>query len=352
MKIDTLIIGQGIAGSVLAYTLHQRGQQVVVVADERPTASAVAAGLFNPVTGRKLVKTWKADVLFPFLIDFYQSIENQLDVHFLHLRRIYRPFRNIAEQNQFTAATADPELVAYLTTEVNHESYSQFIHNELGGIETLQAGWLDTQLFLDKVRTYFKEKNIFRAETFDYQHLYVEDFGIRWKDIEASNIVFCEGDAGRSNPYFKWLPFRPMKGEILQIKTDLNSVQNIVNQGVWMVPQFDETIKVGATYDGQDTSWQPTNKGEVYLKEHLEKLIKVGFSVENHFAGIRAATPDRRPFIGLHPEQPALGVFNGLGSKGISLAPFLASQFADFLMYQKELEPLVNIERYFSLYFK
>ena len=352
MKIDTLVIGQGIAGSVLAYTLCQRGQRVVVVADKRPTSSAVAAGLFNPVTGRKLVKTWNADVLFPYLIDFYQSLEKQLDTNFLHLRRIYRPFRSIAEQNQFTAATADPELVAYLTTEVNHEAYKHFIHNELGGIETLQAGWLDTQLFLEKIRNYFKEKNFFRSETFDSQSLHLVNNSVQWQDVEASHVIFCEGESGRSNPYFSWLPFRPMKGEILQVNADINNVQNIVNQGVWMVPQLDKTIKIGATYDGQDITWQPTEKGRVYLKEHLEKLIKIDYSIENQFAGIRPATPDRRPLIGLHPEQQAVGIFNGLGSKGVSLAPFFANQFADFLMHKKELDPLVNIERYFSLYFK
>ncbi|HBA65740.1 MAG TPA: FAD-dependent oxidoreductase, partial [Methylococcaceae bacterium] len=57
MDIDFLIVGQGLAGSLLAFELIQRNAQVMVVDDGRENASEVAAGLINPVTGIRLVKS-------------------------------------------------------------------------------------------------------------------------------------------------------------------------------------------------------------------------------------------------------------------------------------------------------
>lgn len=348
-KIDFLIVGQGLAGSALAYTLHKRGQKIGIVADNRPTSTAVAAGIYNPITGRKLVKTWHAEKLFPFLEHFYQSLERELDTNFLHPCAIYRPYRNIEEQKAYLNQSAHPEIAPFLNTKPDNEPFRSWIHNDFGGLETTVSGWLDTQLFCQSLRTYFEEQNLFYTETFDSQEL---DAAHRtWRAIEFDRLIFCEGVSGRGNEWFSWLPFSPVKGELLNLKMEDINTQIIVNQGVWLLPVGEGQFKLGATYDWKDLTWQPTEKATKYLTEKLENWLKVGYQVQSQQAGIRPATADRRPFVGLHPEQQMLGIFNGLGSKGVSLAPFLASQFADFLLDGKELDPEVNIERYFSLYF-
>ena len=76
MEIDFLIVGQGLAGSALGYRLIQEGKKVILVDQpEGNKSSRVAAGLCNPVTGRKMVKTWKGEFLFPEIIPFYQELE-------------------------------------------------------------------------------------------------------------------------------------------------------------------------------------------------------------------------------------------------------------------------------------
>jgi len=58
MMTDVLIIGQGICGTFLSWWLEQKGLSFIVIDEERPyTASRAAAGLINPVTGRRIVKT-------------------------------------------------------------------------------------------------------------------------------------------------------------------------------------------------------------------------------------------------------------------------------------------------------
>ena len=56
MKVDYLIIGQGLAGSLLAWELIQRRCSVVVVDNGNENASQIAAGLINPITGMRFVK--------------------------------------------------------------------------------------------------------------------------------------------------------------------------------------------------------------------------------------------------------------------------------------------------------
>ncbi len=93
-NINFLLIGQGLAGSILAHHLLEQGCSVHMIntTQHRPAASPAAAGLYNPITGRKMVKTWRADALFPYLASFYDGWQQQLNTHFLHPMPIYRPF--------------------------------------------------------------------------------------------------------------------------------------------------------------------------------------------------------------------------------------------------------------------
>lgn len=350
-RTDFLIVGQGIAGSVLAFTLWKRGATVRVVADERPTSTAVAAGLYNPITGRKLVKTWNAEVLFPFLEQFYQSLEAEIGVKVLHPCHIYRPFRNAHEQAAYLKQCSEPDVAPFVDVHPDNSPFEHWVHNPLGGIQTTSSGWLNTQLFLQKVRTWLIEKNLFVSETFDYQDLSINDTQLTWKNEPYGKVIFCEGVSGAHNPWFGWLPFSPVKGELLQLEIKGIDTHHVVNQGVWLLPVGEGVFKLGATYEWDDLSWQPSAKARDYLLSKVQPWLKVPFDIKAQLAGVRPATADRRPFVGLHPIHKSMGIFNGFGSKGVSLTPYLAASFVDLLESQKELDPEVNIERYFSLYY-
>ncbi len=93
-------------------------------------------------------------------------------------------------------------------------------------------------------------------------------------------------------------------------------------------------------------SEQPTEKGKAFLITQLQKVLKVSFEIVEHQAGIRPTVNDRRPLIGLHPKYTAVGVFNGLGTKGVMLAPYFANQFFDFLENKIPLHKEVDIARF------
>ncbi len=351
MTVDFLIVGQGIAGSVLAWTLDQRGCTVLLVdAPALPSASAVAAGLVNPLTGRKLVRTWKADELFPFLHQFYSGIEKQLGVSFFHPKNIYRPFRSEHEKADYLALTADPDTRQYVAKSVDDQAYSPYIDNPLGGLEVTQAGWVDLTEFVRIIKGYFVRKNQYFEQQVDVKDLIISDSHVEWQGVKINKVIFCDGVQARENPLFDWLPYNPVKGQVLTALVDNYSIKNIVNQGVFILPVRNGLIRIGATYSWHDLDWQTTEDGRAFLQAKVAGILKVPYTIVDQQAGIRPSTKDRRPIIGLHPTQPAVGIFGGLGTKGVSLAPYLAEQLARYLLDGEDLEPEANISRCISLY--
>lgn len=353
MVIDYLIVGQGVAGSVLAWTLDQRGCSVWLADDPAlPSASAVAAGIVNPLTGRKMVRTWKADQLFPFLHRFYTDIEQKLGAHFFHPIDIYRPFRSIEEQNDYLALTAEPAVQSYIKQNVDNEPYSPYINNPFGGLAVTQAGWIDLSEFVKSIRAYFINKGQYVDARVKATDLTINSETVAWQGHTINKVIFCDGVQARENPLFEWLPYNPVKGQILTALVEDYPIKDVVNQGLFILPVRNGLIKIGATYTWHDLDWQTTEDGRQFLESKVRDILRVPYQVVSQQAGIRPSTKDRRPFVGLHPEHPGIGIFGGMGTKGVSLAPYLANQFTGYLLDAEELDTEANISRYLSLYYR
>ena len=94
----------------------------------------------------------------------------------------------------------------------------------------------------------------------------------------------------------------------------------------------------GATYDFNTIDEIPTQEGKEKLIMSVEKIITPTFRVSGHFASIRPSTIDRRPLIQQHKDHPLLYIFNGLGSKGVMMGPWMASLLSAHLVYGEELD--------------
>jgi glycine/D-amino acid oxidase-like deaminating enzyme len=200
------------------------------------------------------------------------------------------------------------------------------------------------------MKDFLISKESFLVVELKIEDLKLEKDFVRWNNLESKKIIFCEGFSMTENTFFNWIPFSPVKGETITVSIPGFPETHIVNKDVFILPLGENLFKVGATFD-YDLKPGVTNKGRNELVEKLQKLIQVPFQVVDQQAGIRPASKDRRPLIGLHPNLKMIGLFNGLGTKGVSLAPYFADQFADFLDGKEELDPDVNIQRYYSLYY-
>jgi glycine/D-amino acid oxidase-like deaminating enzyme len=355
-KQDYLIVGQGLAGSLLAHALRERGQRVRVVEAGLPSSSRVAAGVCNPVTGRRPTRTWLADELFPYLHEFYPKLETELGVRFFRPIDVYRPYRSVEEQNDFVARTAWPELTPFLAEADNDAAYAPLVRNPFGGLQTRQAAWVDVPVLLDAFRQKFIREAVLQKARFEYEALKLEPNAVRWQDERFDAVVFCEGVHAEHNPFFNWLPLQPVKGQTITVRMegpDLpGTLPGIVNQSGWVLPLGDHRYRVGATYEWDDLTWVPTERGKREMGKVLNAVFRPRYTVELQQAGIRPAVKGRRPLLGRHPEHPALAIFNGLGSKGASLGPYFANQLAAFLVEAKELHEAVNIKRFVSLSYR
>ncbi len=351
MAIDFLVVGQGLAGTLLAHQLlEQRFRISIIDRYDGGSSSYVAAGLFNPITGKRFVKTWNADRLFSFMHRFYPTLQQRLGEKFFHPCEIYRPFASIEEQNDWLGNSAKPEYKEFIKEIYRSPGFAR-VRNPLGGVLIREGGYIDMPVLLRSSRKYFEEKEVLINETFDDAALDIGEDSINYKGLHARKIIFARGVAEKYHSFFNWLPFRPVKGEILNLKLPV-PIERIYNRGCFITPNDRGISRCGSTYDWRDQTLQPTKKGRDTIIANLQALIHSNAEVVDQQVGIRPATADRRPIVGFHPELKPLVLFNGLGAKGVTLAPFYAHQLVGVLQNSANLDDEVNIERYYSLYYK
>lgn len=345
---DYIIVGQGLAGTILSQTLLNEGKSVIVIDKrEMSQASRIAAGLYNPVVFKRLVKSWMADELVPFMDRFYGDAEQLLDTKFYHKKQIVRLFAEEQEKELWLKKNNEPVGV-YLNKNIETGFLKDIIYNPLGSAEVINAGNLETLTFLNGFREYFNSNNSLLDEQFEHDQLKIEEQFVTYKNYTAKKVIFCEGYRATENPLLSWLPFKLTKGEIFTIQLENNNedFKKVINKGVFILPVGNNTYKVGATYEWKDLTENITEKGKADLIGKLKKVIKVPFTILEHKAGIRPTVNDRRPLLGIHPKHNSVAVFNGLGTKGVMLAPYFAKHFLDFLENKAELDKEVDIKRF------
>jgi len=343
-----MIVGQGLAGSAVAVQLLRQGKRIVVIDQPaRNTSSRIAAGLFNPITGRKMVKTWMADTLFPYLFSFYRAVEEITAQKFFYPMPLYRPFVSIEEQNEWMGKSASPAFAPYIEKITTSTAYAQ-VADPFGGLLLRQCGYLDTQAYVEAVRQWIAREGVLLTEDLDEQALTIGAGGVRYKQYEAGQVIFCTGV--HPSKAFGWLPVKPLKGEVIRIRAAFEPGL-IVNRGVYLVPAgVPGEWRVGATYNFHDTSPDVTAEGRAELLERLNELVHFPVQVVGQTSGVRPTTPDRRPLLGRHPEWETAFVFNGMGTKGVSLTPYFSEVLIRSMLNIPAINKEVNIERYNILY--
>lgn len=349
LKTDYLIIGQGLAGTLMAHFLLEAGQRVHLIDDNYPRAATkAAAGIINPVTGRRYVKSWRIDQLIPKARQTYQTLEKKFNIQIYHTRPVLRALFNNREVNDWQARAFDPEYQTYLVpkSQVDIENYQQYTTPAFDYGELREGAQVEIGTLAAHYRQWFINQNLLTEEAFDYDHLSFQKDSVNYRGIQARFLIFCEGAKSKTNPYFSYLPYEGDKGEALITSIPAANFQKILKHRLFIVPLADGRYWVGSTTNNSYTDDLPTEKGKQYLIEKLKNLLECPFSLEEHRAAIRPAIKDRRPLLGSHPDHPQLFIFNGLGTKGASLGPYWAQHLADVLTRGLPIDPEVNIKRF------
>jgi glycine/D-amino acid oxidase-like deaminating enzyme len=333
LKIDTLIAGQGLAGSVLAWHLIGKGQRVLVVdRDEVNTSSKVAAGLVTPLAGARFNLPEGLETRLDYARSFYWKHEEASGATFFHHRRIARLFQSEAERaawNGRLSTEGDRYARFHEALRIDGERF----HAPHGGFEMKEGGWLDVPAFLEYTRQALLERAAYAIGQVKSSDIELEDHAIRWKNVTAGRVVFCEGWRGNQNRFFDWIPMNAALGDILDLEIpQLEDETRIVSRGGWLIPLGGGRFRAGSNYRHQFTSEAPDEAGRTEVLNKLGKITPVTPLVVTHRSAVRPIIRRSQVFMGVHPAHRRVAFFNGLGSKGVLNGPWYAAQLANHLL--------------------
>jgi len=348
--LDYLIVGLGLAGISFCEVFKKNGRSFKVITDGSQTSSLVAGGLYNPVTLKRFTPVWNAREQLDMAIPFYRDLEIKLGVKLDYKVRVLRRFASIEEQNLWFEAMDRPLLRPFLSADIlcnkNPNIYAPFGYGEV-----LYTGRVATRALLTAYSDYLVAEDALTMETFDFGSLKMVGGLLEYKSVRAKNIVFAEGYGLKNNPYFNYLPLNGTKGELLTIRAPHLKEDKVIKSSVFIIPLGNDLYRIGATYKWKDKSNLPTAEAEQELLGKLDSFLKCDYQVIDHVAGIRPTVTDRKPLVGTHPIYNRLHILNGLGSRGVMLAPWAANLLYDKIWNGRDLPKEVDISRFAKKYF-
>ncbi len=347
-KIDFIIVGQGLAGSILALDLLKLNKSVLIIDNATLSKSSrVAAGIYNPIVFKRLTQSWMADKTLPVMFDFFKEAEKLFNTKLIYPTKIARVFAS-GEEEALWKKKAVNELSDFIEAEVHSPSGEYaFLHNNYGFVS--QAGYIDVTGFLSHTLSYLEQHKAYLNETFSYEDIAINGYEITYKDYSCSKLIFCEGHLATKNPFFKELKFKPAKGEVLTIYCEELNTTSILNKDFFILPLPEaHHFKVGATYNWDDLTDTISNEAKQTLTDKLNALLPFSYKVINQQAGVRPATIDRRPVMGNHPTHKNMFLFNGFGTKAVMLVPYFSKHFCSFIENKSELFRDIDVKRFYA----
>lgn len=345
MKVEYIVVGLGLAGLAFVEELIEANKSFVVFEDNSQKSSLVAGGVYNPIILKRFTPVWNAVEQLKIALPFYQKLEHRFQQRFDTKFTTKKVFKSIEEQNNWFEATDKPMLSSYMQTEILHEKHHGVLA-DFGFGELTGTGRIDTEKLLNIYRDFLVKESKICFQKFDYESLKINEDHLEYQQITAKRIVFCEGFGIKKNPFFNYLPLKEAKGELITIYAPELDINFLLKSTLFVMPLGNHHYKVGATFNWKDKTSNPSKEGRTELVEKLQKVIHVPYEIINQTAGIRPTVKDRRPLLGTHPIHTKLAVLNGLGTRGVMIAPTVAKQLFNHLENNETLDTEVNIKRF------
>lgn len=345
-QFDYMIVGQGLAGTILGFQLRERGKSVVVIDKHREqTSSKVALGAYNPMVLKRFTPCWNVEQQLKPLYDFVDAFEKTYRVSIHESLKLWRKFHSVQEQNLWLEKSEHPRLKAFMNPYFIPNENDK-INAEFGYGEVNNSGRVQLEKLISIFKGNLQREECFLDDDFNYDALVVSHSSVTYKSFKAHKLIFCEGHRLTNNPYFNYLPLMRTKGEILTVKLKGFQVKELLKSNISVLSLGDDLYKVGATFNWTNKDEITTDEAREELLNKLAELVCIKPEVIRHEAGLRPTVKDRRALIGSHPTYENVLVFNGLGTRGLLIAPYLSLQLIDFMEEGTPLHPEVDIKRY------
>lgn len=347
MASNYLIIGQGLVGTVLSYHLLQKKINHKVMDDgHRSAATLAAAGIINPITGRRYVKSWMIDDLLPAAETTYKGFEKLLGINLVTKRNILRSLDDMAQENRWHEATSRPGYDGYVVPEPELGGYKELVDNKMSYGEITQAMQVDVGQLITHYSSFLKSRDLLIEKFFVIKDIDFHSEAITVDGEMYDKIIFCTGYKAASDSLFGNLPFQPAKGESFHVEIKEQLPDKLLRDKMFIAPITDYTFWTGGGYAWDTDNDEPTSEGRESWQEKISNLLRVDFEIVAHRAGVRPSVKGRRPLLGQHPEFDNVYLFNGMGTKGTSLAPYCAIQMINYLEEGIDLPEEIDLARF------
>jgi glycine/D-amino acid oxidase-like deaminating enzyme len=345
LSVDFLIVGQGLAGSLLARKLLLAGKTVHIVDRHRKhSASRVAAGMFNPIVFKRLNKSWMADDALPIAEAFFKEWGSELGMVPWHEVPVLRIFPNQQAANDWLVRSEAEGFNAILKTHSHPDGEAQQAPFGYGIVEG--SGYVELGTLLDTQREQWLASGQQTEADWTWKETTLTDSGCTWRNIHAQHLVLCQGHALLDEGPFSYLPMNRTKGEVLDVHQPGLERTHVINNGRWAIPLGEGKFRLGATYDWHTADPTITPEARDLLLQKLQPVVGENPQILDQRGGIRPTVKDRRPLLGTHPKWERAHVFNGLGTRGVMIGPMLGEWMLKWLFEREGLTKVVDIQRF------
>ena len=347
-KVEAIIVGSGIAGITLAWKFYQKQKSFIIISQPRLSSSSlVAPAVWNPIVFKRINPTWNASTLLDHL-SLYQETEKTLQVSLVQPYRIWHVLNSYDEEKLWLNKK---ELYPRFLGDIKWLDKNDYpaLKSSLKCGEVINAGRLNVAEYIYHSLQFFQSINAYVESRFYYDNLDIQESRVEYNGIMARYVVFCEGYLVKNNPWFDFVKLKPAKGEIVEIETkqSLLPENTIIHRHISIIPNGKNRYLIGSNYDWVNLNEEITPSIQQRFLLEFEELFDVSYEVIGHYAGIRPAA-DRRPVLGKHPKYSSLWIMNGLGTKGVLLAPYCANILYYAMFESKIIDTEINVSRMLS----
>lgn len=355
---DHVILGAGVAGLAIAKALQEKGRSVCLIdtRDIAAGASGTPLGLINPATGRYGTKVWGAEECLNAVTKDMEEIQEKSPTPFFKNTGILRPAQDkeMAERMHENVHKYNwPEgWCEWLDLEKVQE-INPNIHCVDGAMWLPKGLTVNVEAYL-KAKTRVLESRGLKVKTGKSYQIETgqETTVLKFEDgteIEALSLIFTSGHETSDSKFWDFLPLHPIKGQVATFESpEADRFDYSLSALGYIASISNSRFVAGSTYEHHFEDIEPDEDGLNYLKERLGGVYPALFknaATVAQWAGVRASTPNRKPFVGRHPEIDNFYVFTGLGSKGLMYSVYMAEILSDHILNASALPKEISVGR-------
>ncbi len=308
---NAIIIGGGLAGTSIAFSLSQKGFNVTIIERENKIASGASgnpAGMFAPLL------TGDESDLGQWNLTAYKAFINFLSLHreqFPEMFRqigVYQTANSEEEMNLFKKAIENSQISsndAILTKE--ESSFGGIFFPEGGWVSPIQLSQAYINLSKNKVKQILSTALIQIKKDNSHWKIFLDKGEI----LESEIVIIANSFDARDfvNGLDK---IKKVRGQILYYPSQefpgrIDSV--ILHEDGYIIPNVNGMHIIGSTFDPYDSSIDLNLEHNVYLLQRIKKLFPEinpldGKKMQGRVS-FRAMSSDHLPMVGTIPDMVA-----------------------------------------------